>query len=207
MSGPRPWQDLCAARKKKQHDSIPPEWLIQLPPNDQLNVMDVPSKCGLLSPRELEITETVDIDIILRKLSTAEWSSLEVTTAFLKRAVVAQQLARLRFLIISPFSLSVVDHRQTVLPKYLLNALLPGQKKRMTIYETMAKSLGHYMVCQYLSKISLPCKVSRQSWVSGFEMHCTHFLKSVKVMYHGLDASLRMIASWLKSYTIAVCFY
>lgn len=95
MSGQ--WQDLCAARKKKQHDSIPPEWLIQLPPDDQLNVMNVPSKCGLLTPRELEITETVDIDIILRKLSTAEWSSVEVTTAFLKRAIVAQQLVCLHF--------------------------------------------------------------------------------------------------------------
>ena len=86
------WQELCAARKKKQQDSIPPEWLIKLPPDDQLNVMDVPSKCGLLTARELEITEIIDVDVILRKLSTAEWSSVEVTTAFLKRAIIAQQL-------------------------------------------------------------------------------------------------------------------
>lgn len=56
--------------------------------------MDVPAKCGLLTARELEITETVDVDVILRKLSAAEWSSVEVTTAFLKRATVAQQLVR-----------------------------------------------------------------------------------------------------------------
>lgn len=92
MSGS--WRELCAARKKKRHDSIPTEWLIRLP-DDQLNVMDVPSKCGLLTARELEITETIDVDVILRKLSTAEWSSVEVTTAFLKRAIVAQQLVPL----------------------------------------------------------------------------------------------------------------
>ena len=110
MSGQ--WQDICAARKKKQHDSIPPDWLIQLPPDDQLNVLDVPYKCGLLSPRELEITETIDVDIILRKLSTAEWSSVEVTTAFLKRAVVAQQLVHLTHFKIS-FSSELGDGRQT----------------------------------------------------------------------------------------------
>jgi amidase len=97
------WQELCAARKKMQYDSIPPEWLIKLPPDNQLNVMDVPSTCGLLTARELEITETVDVDIILRKLCSAEWSSVEVTTAFLKRAVVAQQLVRLQLLEIVVF--------------------------------------------------------------------------------------------------------
>ena len=91
---PASWQQLCAARKQKQHDSIPPEWHIPSPPEDQLNVMDVPAKCGLLTARELEITETVDVDVILRKLSAAEWSSVAVTTAFLKRATVAQQLVR-----------------------------------------------------------------------------------------------------------------
>lgn len=86
------WQDRCAARKKKQLDSIPPQWLIKLPPDSQLNVMDVPAQCGLLSARELEITETVDVDVILAKLASTEWSSVEVTTAFLKRAIIAHQL-------------------------------------------------------------------------------------------------------------------
>lgn len=88
------WKSRSADRKKKQQESIPADWLIQLPPEEQLNVLDVPLKCGLLTAREFEITETIDVDVILRKLSTSEWSSIEVTTAFLKRAIVAHQLVR-----------------------------------------------------------------------------------------------------------------
>lgn len=56
--------------------------------------MDVPISCGLLSPREVEITETTDVGILLEKLASAEWSSVEVTTAFYKRAIIAHQLVR-----------------------------------------------------------------------------------------------------------------
>jgi len=86
------WKQKCAQRKQAQLESIPKEWIIQCPRDNQLNVMAVPAECGLLSARELEITNTVDVEDILRKLHTAEWSSFEVTTAFYKRAIVAQQL-------------------------------------------------------------------------------------------------------------------
>ncbi|OBZ78579.1 Acetamidase [Grifola frondosa] len=52
----------------------------------------VPITCGLLTTRELEITDTIDVEILLHKLRTAEWSSVDVTTAFYKRAIIAQQL-------------------------------------------------------------------------------------------------------------------
>ncbi|KAJ7259576.1 general amidase [Mycena haematopus] len=86
------WEARCAARKRAQMELIPPEWTIEPLPKDQLNVMDVPRQCGLLDSLELEITETVDVQIILDKLSRAEWSSVQVTTAFYKRAIIAQQL-------------------------------------------------------------------------------------------------------------------
>ena len=88
------WQKRCAERKAKQLASIPKEWLIALPPNEQRNVQDVPRTCGLLSARELEITETLDVEVLLSKLATGTWSSEEVTLAFYKRAVIAQQLVR-----------------------------------------------------------------------------------------------------------------
>ncbi|KAJ7367028.1 general amidase [Mycena albidolilacea] len=89
---PSDWEERCAARKRVQMESIPREWIIEPPPKDQLNVMDVPRQCGLLDSLEMEITETVDVEIILEKLRRAEWSSVQVTTAFYKRAVIAQQL-------------------------------------------------------------------------------------------------------------------
>lgn len=86
------WRDRCAARRQQQRDEIPKEWLIELPPADQHNVIDIPRQCGLLSERELLITETVDVELMLRRLASAEWSSEEVTTAFYKRAIIAHQL-------------------------------------------------------------------------------------------------------------------
>lgn len=86
------WKELCEARKREQQDQIPKEWIIVLPPEDRLNIIDVPLECGLLTTREIEITETIDINALLDKLARAEWSSLEVTTAFYKRAIIAHQL-------------------------------------------------------------------------------------------------------------------
>lgn len=104
------WRRLCAQKQKSQHDSIPRDWLIaKLPLQDHPNVFDVPAKCGLLTERELMITETTDVGLILRKLRTAKWSSLETTTAFYKRAVVAHQLVGLLFLSLTYLFLRFVN--------------------------------------------------------------------------------------------------
>lgn len=89
---PETWQDRCKTRKRLQIASIPKDWLIELPTDDQRDVRDVPRTCGLLTPRELEITDTFDVDILLLNLRTGVWSAVEATTAFYKRAVVAHQL-------------------------------------------------------------------------------------------------------------------
>lgn len=86
------WKDLVADKKRRQEESIPKEWLITPPPASVLDVTTIPESIGLLSPRELEITNTTDVSILLQKLVTAEWSSVEVTTAYYKRAIIAQQL-------------------------------------------------------------------------------------------------------------------
>ncbi|TCD71441.1 hypothetical protein EIP91_010147 [Steccherinum ochraceum] len=86
------WQSLCAQRKKKQTDSIPQEWFVDVPADQRASVIDFPTHSGLLTALEVEITETVDLDILLGKLATGVWSSVAVTTAFYKRAIIAQQL-------------------------------------------------------------------------------------------------------------------
>jgi len=94
MSSRPEWEAVCSARKDAQFASIPREWIIQLPTETQTNVLDVPFNSGLLTPTELEITETTDVQSLLDKLHSAEWSSVEVTLAFYKRAIIAQQLVR-----------------------------------------------------------------------------------------------------------------
>lgn len=48
--------------------------------------------CGLLTDRELEITDVEDCVALLEKVHSRAWSALEVTVAFCKRAAIAQQL-------------------------------------------------------------------------------------------------------------------
>ncbi|KAI0793475.1 general amidase [Abortiporus biennis] len=86
------WEELVQEKRERQRSSIPPEWIIPSVTRGLTNVLEVPSTCGLLSDKELEITGTSDASIILDKLATGQWSSVEVTTAFAKRAIIAHQL-------------------------------------------------------------------------------------------------------------------
>ena len=87
------WRSRARIRKQQQLDSIPPEWRITVP-KDRQNVTRVPYECGLLTPLELEITDTTDVEDILSKLRSGTWSSVQVTTAFYKRALIAHQTVR-----------------------------------------------------------------------------------------------------------------
>ena len=62
-SSNRSWQDLAKAKKLRQQEAIPPAWILASPPsNDVLDVRSFPDspQCGLLSDREIEITNTID---------------------------------------------------------------------------------------------------------------------------------------------------
>ncbi|KAH0838330.1 general amidase [Lanmaoa asiatica] len=85
------WSDLAADKKRRQQEAIPREWLITPPPETTLNVIGFPETCDILTPQELAITNE-DVDILLKKLASGEWSAVDVTTAFYKRAIIAQQL-------------------------------------------------------------------------------------------------------------------
>jgi amidase len=73
---------------------IPSAWVLQesILSAKPRNVLPLFGTCGVLNARELEITESSDAVEIIEKLRSKEWSAVEVTTAFCKRAAVAQQL-------------------------------------------------------------------------------------------------------------------
>lgn len=73
---------------------IPKEWLLpeSIVFTKQRNIMPIFRSCGLLTERELEITDVEDCVILLDRLHSQEWSALEVTVAFCKRSAIAQQL-------------------------------------------------------------------------------------------------------------------
>jgi amidase len=56
------------------------------------NVLQVPRECGLLSDRELNITEKYDAVALVEALAAGAFTAEEVAVAFCKRAAIAQQL-------------------------------------------------------------------------------------------------------------------
>lgn len=60
----------------------------------RVSVIDVPRTCGLLSSRELEITEKWDVKGLLDVMRRGELKVEEVVTSFLKRATIIHQLTR-----------------------------------------------------------------------------------------------------------------
>ena len=87
------WKALAAEKTQRFARAIPREWLASsISPPEQVDVTTFPQKCALLSDKELEITEVAHVGFLLKKLATAQWSAVEVTTAFCKSAAVAHQL-------------------------------------------------------------------------------------------------------------------
>ena len=87
------WKELVAEKRARQQASIPQEWILKdLPPKDQLDISSIPESCGLLTPEEITITNS-PVEVLLPALAKGQWSSVAVTTAFYKRAIIAHQLA------------------------------------------------------------------------------------------------------------------
>ncbi|KAG8961123.1 hypothetical protein FRC03_005769 [Tulasnella sp. 419] len=84
------WHEVARSRKKQQSDAIPQEWTLK--ECSERNVMSVPSSCGILTALEIEITSSTNVEVILSNLQNSKWTSRSVTTAFYKRAIIAQQL-------------------------------------------------------------------------------------------------------------------
>lgn len=105
---------VAIARRKQEHlDSlIPAQWRLpahSIPPGmlspaastfikaneyQNVSVIQVPRTCGLLSARELQITEQWDVQGLLGQIATAKLTAEEVVNAFCKRAAIAHQLTR-----------------------------------------------------------------------------------------------------------------
>ena len=91
----RPWQEIAAAKKAEQLSRIPKDWILPDTglPTDAVDLRPIASLSGILSARELEITgESYDATALLAKIADGTYTSVEVVTAFCKRAAVAQQV-------------------------------------------------------------------------------------------------------------------
>lgn len=90
------WKPHVHQKRLTQHTLIPTAW--HLPPSALLNPppssIDSIRASGLLTPDELAWTETTDIRELVSLVSSRRVTSEQLTTAFCKRAAIAQQLTK-----------------------------------------------------------------------------------------------------------------
>lgn len=97
------WQSLAENKRRQCQSLIPDTWLLPSTVSESLpqpleksrvNLIehDIPRRSGILTSKELEITEAYDVERLLKALASGALTALEVTLAFCKRAAIAQQL-------------------------------------------------------------------------------------------------------------------
>lgn len=84
------WKDTIAAENARLDQAIPAEWRAAVP-KDRALFMSWPRDSKVLTDAELQLTESSAVYLV-QKLATGEITSVAVTTAFCKRAALAQQL-------------------------------------------------------------------------------------------------------------------
>lgn len=57
-------------------------------------MLEIIQSCGILISQELQWTEVIDISELVSLVASREVSSVQLTTAFCKRAAIAQQLSK-----------------------------------------------------------------------------------------------------------------
>ncbi|KAH7131008.1 amidase signature domain-containing protein [Dactylonectria macrodidyma] len=92
------WQKLIQEKRADREARIPPQWCLaqnitsQVHDKSDVSAFDLLSQTNLLTQREHEITEKYGASTLIHMMTQGILSSVEVTTAFCKRAAIAQQL-------------------------------------------------------------------------------------------------------------------
>lgn len=98
--------------------SIPTQWLLEpeeLPSKDQHAVLNVPAHSGKLTAEEIEMTNS-DVAALLEAYQTRQWTVRQVITAFLKKAVMMNQMV------------SATPQHRSPGPKIVLTNVRPKKK-------------------------------------------------------------------------------
>lgn len=92
----RPWQKIAAENRHQIYSALPPSYLVDKVLLQSQNAIDIPRNSGILTEKELRITESRAVDLVAH-LKIRAYSAVEVTTAFCKRAAIAHQAVRVRW--------------------------------------------------------------------------------------------------------------
>ncbi|CAO1599449.1 hypothetical protein XANCAGTX0491_003174 [Xanthoria calcicola] len=92
---PANWETIRDRKLEEQRSQLRQDWLIlesQLPSDNVSDVTDIPRTCGILSSRDFKITDSYDARGLAEAIRAKIYTAVEVTTAFCKRAAIANQL-------------------------------------------------------------------------------------------------------------------
>ncbi|KAH7555055.1 hypothetical protein BM1_07716 [Bipolaris maydis] len=96
-ASPPDWQAVAKSKRESVFAKIPKDWLLptsqtsQYTETSSISVLDVPRTCGILTEKELDITENYDATDLVKMMAEGQLKSTQVVTAFCKRAAIAQQ--------------------------------------------------------------------------------------------------------------------
>lgn len=90
------WKPIVLAKRAAQQALIPTEWLLpeSILSDPPLSSLDAIRSSGILSSDELAWTDKTDIQDLVSAIKSRHVTSLQLTTAFCKRAAIAQQLTK-----------------------------------------------------------------------------------------------------------------
>lgn len=89
------WKLQALKKRQAQLAQIPQQWrLPSFSGGYPVSTLEYIEQCSILSSREHEITSETSASVLLSRIHGRDLSSVEVVTAFCKRAAIAQQLAR-----------------------------------------------------------------------------------------------------------------
>lgn len=90
------WENVAKQVKARINNAIPASYRIDpalIPSDLSESVLHLPEISGVLTPRELEITDSYAYEL-LPKLANRTYTAFEVTEAFCKRATIAHQAVK-----------------------------------------------------------------------------------------------------------------
>ena len=86
------WKSIAHRKQQEQLSRIPKEYLLPSEYLEDTNVLSVPKSCGLLTSKQIEITENFDATALAKEIGDGVLTSVDVAEAFCKRAAIAHQL-------------------------------------------------------------------------------------------------------------------
>lgn len=88
------WKEKAAAKRASLLALIPEQWKLskEILDHPPCNSTIVPAQCGILSALDLEITEIDQLEVLAARIACGQYTGMQVTEAFCKRAAIAHQL-------------------------------------------------------------------------------------------------------------------